>query len=355
KEGCICSIGAIQDITLALFDETYAVPFTVVAFFILPLLFALLFGRVFCAGVCPLGAIQDLVLIRSVKIPDWLRHALGLLAYLYLGAAVLFAALGSAFIICEYDPFVAFFRLSGNLNIVTLGIILLLIGFFVGRPYCLFLCPYSVLLNLLSRLSQWRVTISPDICLQCELCEEACPFGAIVPATPEETRLPGKRDRACLVFMVALAPILIVLGGWVFSLAGASLSRMDSAVRLAEQIVLEDSDQVEIFTDASKAFRETGQPKEVLFREAQLLRKQFSTGAWILGGFMGLVIACKLIGLSIFRRKIDYEVDPGGCLACGRCFSYCPQEIKRQKKNKSARSAQKEPGTIENESKTEKE
>ena len=40
---------------------TNAVPLAVVAFFALPLVFALFFGRTFCAAVCPLGAVQELV------------------------------------------------------------------------------------------------------------------------------------------------------------------------------------------------------------------------------------------------------------------------------------------------------
>ena len=39
RKGCVCPIGAIQNVTLAVFDSSYAVPLTVVAFFTLPLLF----------------------------------------------------------------------------------------------------------------------------------------------------------------------------------------------------------------------------------------------------------------------------------------------------------------------------
>ncbi|MHC4558760.1 MAG: 4Fe-4S binding protein, partial [Planctomycetota bacterium] len=59
REGCVCPIGAIQNIILSFFDADYAVPITVAAFFLLPLLFTLFFGRTFCAAVCPLGAVQD--------------------------------------------------------------------------------------------------------------------------------------------------------------------------------------------------------------------------------------------------------------------------------------------------------
>ena len=323
RGGCICPIGSIQNVTLALFDSTYALPLTVAVFFLLPLLFSLFFGRVFCAGVCPLGAIQDLVLLRPVKIPDWLLHGLGLLAYLYLGAAVYFAALGSGFIICEYDPFISIFRMTGKLNLVILGISFLVMGLFVGRPYCLFLCPYGVILNFLSRLSRWQVTVSPEECVICQKCEDACPFGAIVPPTSKKMPSPDTRDRRRLVLLLALAPILMALSGWVFSKAGTPFSRMHYTVRLAEQIVREDSGLVEEYSDAGKAFRDSGQSKEALYNEAHRLREPFTRGGWFLGGFMGLVIALKLMELSVFRKREEYEVDRGGCLACGRCFSFC--------------------------------
>jgi NosR/NirI family nitrous oxide reductase transcriptional regulator len=110
RKGCVCSIGAIQNVALTAMDSTYAIPLAVLAFFTLPLVFTLFLGRTFCGAVCPLGAIQDAVLIHPVKVPRWLESGLRLIAYIYLGAAVLFAALGAAFIICQYDPFVAFWR-----------------------------------------------------------------------------------------------------------------------------------------------------------------------------------------------------------------------------------------------------
>lgn len=325
RQGCVCPIGSIQNVTVAIFESSYAIPLTVTAFFALPLLFTLFYGRVFCAGVCPLGAIQDLVLIKPVRIPQGLQHALGLIPYLYLGAAVLFAAMGSAFIICEYDPFVAFFRLSGNRNIVILGVSLLAISLFVGRPYCLFLCPYSVLLRLFARVSQWRLTISQDECVNCQRCEDACPFGAILTPTPEEMPNPDRKDRKRIVLLAVLAPAVIGLSAWVTSYAGAPFSRMDFTVRLAERIALEDAGQVEGYTDASKAFRDTGRSHGSLYGEARLLQERFVLGAWILGGFIGLVIICKLTQLSLFNKRVEYEIDLAGCVACGRCFPLCPR------------------------------
>ena len=100
REGCVCSIGSIQNVALALGDPTYGISLAVVAFFAIPLGFTLFFGRTFCSSVCPLGAVQELVALQPVKVPSWIDHTLGLVPYFYLGAAVVFAATGTAFIIC---------------------------------------------------------------------------------------------------------------------------------------------------------------------------------------------------------------------------------------------------------------
>ncbi|MCY2989217.1 MAG: 4Fe-4S binding protein, partial [Planctomycetota bacterium] len=103
RQGCVCPIGATQNVALALMDPTYAIPVTVVGIFLLPLVFTLFFGRTFCAAVCPLGALQELVAVSKVRVPTWLDHTLGLVPYLYLGVALVFAGTGTAFVICRYD------------------------------------------------------------------------------------------------------------------------------------------------------------------------------------------------------------------------------------------------------------
>jgi len=192
RKGCICPIGAIQNVTLSLADSHYMISMGIIAFFFLPLVAALLFGRVFCGAVCPLGVIQDLVLLKPLKVPKKVDKVLGWFPYVYLGLAVLFAGwglqlqlggweikTGRRFLICEWDPFVDLFRITGPFHMLMIGAGFILTGMFFGRPYCRWLCPYGGILSILSRVAWKNVEITPDKELDCGLCAEACPFGAI--------------------------------------------------------------------------------------------------------------------------------------------------------------------------------
>ncbi len=181
REGCVCPIGSIQNVAQALFDPTTPLPLTTLLIFLMPLLFALFFGRIFCGAVCPLGILQDLVLLRPLSLPTWADHVLGLFRYAYLGLGVFLAAMGAAFLICEYDPFVSFFRFSGSVPILCFGGVLLLLGTVIARPYCRFLCPYGALLGLASLVARRGISVTPTDCITCHLCKNSCPQNAIRP------------------------------------------------------------------------------------------------------------------------------------------------------------------------------
>ncbi|MBN1419934.1 MAG: 4Fe-4S binding protein, partial [Planctomycetes bacterium] len=357
RRGCICPVGAIQNVTEGLFNAGVGVPAAVLLFFLLPVVAALFFGRTFCASVCPLGAVQDVVLAKPVAVPVWLDHALGLLAYVYLGLAVLLAATQSVYIICQYDPFVSLFRLvdwpgmegGGPVHALVLAAIFVGAAVFIGRPYCRYLCPYGALLRVVSRLSWKRVTITPDRCVQCTLCADACPFGAIRSPTAPAPGVPRTAGKTRLAAAILLVPVLGALGGYLGYRLGAPLSRAHAQVRLSDRIRLEDAGAVEGTTDASDAFRATGRPAEDLHAEARAVTERF-TGAWMhvdilatgtkilrlwvlrpglavwAGAFAGLVFAFKLVELSIRRLRTDWEADRAACVACGRCFASCPVE-----------------------------
>lgn len=330
RGGCVCPIGAIQNVTQAVFDKDYAAGGMVIVVFALPLVCTLFFGRSFCAAVCPLGAVQELVAVRPVQVPTWIDHALGLLAYVYLGAAVLFAATGAAWIICRYDPFVGLFRLSSSAPMLALSAGFLGVGVYIGRPYCRWLCPYGAVLALLSRLSWRHLRIPPQQCVQCRLCEDACPYGAILRPTVGLSPVERTAARRWLIAVLCAAPILIAGGALLGFSMRSSLAGVHPTIQLAELVRLEESGRTKTRTDATEAFRESGESVESLYARADAVLEKFGWGGALFGGWVGLVFAVKLVQLSLRRRRTDYEPDRGACVSCGRCLWYCPEEHPRQ-------------------------
>jgi ferredoxin len=331
REGCVCSIGAIQNITLAMFDENYVIPLTVIAFFVIPLIFTLFFGRTFCAGVCPFGAIQDLVSYKPQKLGTRLNAVLGLIPYLYLGLSILYAATGTDFIICRYDPFVGIFRFDASFGMFLFAGILLVSGIFIARPYCRFLCPYGVLLNFISRFSWRHMTITPAACIKCRLCEDSCPYDAI------DMPVPGKNpeDRAItlrkLILICLLVPFFVLLGGYSTSRLHETLAGVNGKVHLAKSLLEPTTNNGQPETFEITAFKSSGKPVSQVFSEASAVIRQFYIGSWILGCFIGLVFGIILARQLIIAYQADYTPNKGTCFSCMRCVDYCPvtpEEVK---------------------------
>lgn len=326
RAGCICSIGAIQNVTLTLFNPAYKISITVLAFFLLPLIFALFYGRTFCAAACPLGAIQDIVIIKPISVSSWVRKTLSFVPHVYLGLAVLFAATGTDFIICRYDPFVGIFRMDAPYIMIFLGVAFLLLGMFFARPYCRVFCPYGVLLGWMSRFSRKHMTITPSECISCRLCENSCPFDAIDVPTDEKVRTEHRVRTNMRKYMIygLLLPVWIIAGGFALSKAHVFLSKANPDVHLSELLIsnpelMEDEENLDI-----QAFLESGKSMDQLVEEAGVIRGKFKKGGWFLGGYLGLVIGLMVMNQFLLRRHEDYEPHKGDCFSCGRCMDYCP-------------------------------
>ncbi len=325
RTGCVCSIGSIQNVVLALVDNNYRLPFVVLLFFLLPLLFAIFFGRVFCAGVCPMGALQELVNVRNFRISRAVASALSFFPWIYLGFAILYAATRSQFIICRFDPFIPIFRLSGDVGMIVFGVSLLVISIFIGRPFCRFLCPYGAILSVVSSVATKRVEVTKKSCINCMLCHNACPVDAIREPYANkvgESRMVGVRR---VLLYIMLLPLLTIGGGWLLSSQSDTLSIAHRDVYL--YTLLQNNYEDKNMPTEVEAFYEMGRSIDELETSVMSVRESFNRWAWFVGALMGFVLGWKLIRLSVKRTRKTYEIEPSACVACGKCFNYCPQNI----------------------------
>jgi ferredoxin len=301
-------------------------PVSVLLFFILPILFAFLFGRVFCAGVCPFGALQELVNVKNYRLSKAVTSVLGLLPWIYLVFAVLFAVTQSRFIICRFDPFVGIFRLGGDFALIAFGVALLAASIFTGRPFCRFICPYGALLSLFSRVSIWKIKLTTKTCNNCELCHNACPVDAIKP--PFDNRVKESRAQGVrrILMYFAVLPLMILTGAALMRSVSDDLSRIHKDARLYDMVEQHQANPQETLSVDLDAFYGQGGTIEELTQKYDDIRADFSFYSTVAGAFIGFIIGLALIGLSVKRTRKLYEIDHAGCVDCGRCFRYCPQK-----------------------------
>lgn len=178
RQGCLCPIGGLGAVLAALLHPGAVLPAAAVVLVGVPLLAALLWGRAFCGGVCPLGAIQEVIGVRSRRLPvsaaRWLVHV----PLIVLAATVVVAALGER-LPCLLDPWVVLFRRSGHLPAWLMMGLWLMLAVVIWRPFCRTLCPLGAVLGLASRLA-WRPRrIDLARCRDCGACASTCPIHAI--------------------------------------------------------------------------------------------------------------------------------------------------------------------------------
>lgn len=182
----------------------------------------LLFGRVYCSVVCPLGVMQDIVSWAAGKrrknrnrftyspALTWLRWAM-----LVVFIAAMLAGVGSllapysaygriasnlfapvylwinnllAYIAERMDSY-AFYSvdvwmksLSTFLVAVVTFIVLFILAWRGGRTYCNTICPVGTVLGFLSRYSLFKPRFDTSKCNGCKLCARNCKASCIDPA-----------------------------------------------------------------------------------------------------------------------------------------------------------------------------
>ena len=185
-------------------------------------LLTLVFGRVYCSVICPLGVMQDLFAWAGKKqqkkknrysyspAKSWLRY--GVLAVFIIA---LVAGVGS--LVALLAPYSAYGRIAGNLLAPVYGwennllaglaeradsyafyetdvwlkslptflialctiIIIGILAWRNGRTYCNTICPVGTVLGFLARFSWLKPVIDADKCVNCKLCARNCKAACI--------------------------------------------------------------------------------------------------------------------------------------------------------------------------------
>lgn len=332
RSGCVCSVGSIQNMVMAMVNPDYHLPWFVLLLFLLPILFALLFGRVFCAGVCPLGALQELVNIRNFRLTRSVSVTLSVIPWVYLAFTILYAATRSQFLICRLDPFVGIFRLGGDLGMITFGAVLLVMSVFIGRPFCQFLCPYGALLSVFSSLSWKKLEITGKGCINCALCGKSCPVDAI--RSPQNSKTKEERSRGVkrIIFFVILLPLLTLAGAMLMGSQSDALSLAHKDVYLYELLLQQEAQPNLDVPLEVETFNALGGSMEELKTKVDDVRRDYSFYARLAGALIGFVVGFKLLKLSLKRSRKTYEVSSARCTMCGKCFNYCPQNLDKKVK-----------------------
>jgi len=331
RSGCVCSVGSIQNVVTAVVDSNYHLPWYVLLVFLLPIVFALLFGRVFCSGVCPLGALQELINVRNFRLSRAVSATLTMIPWIYLAFTILYAATRSQFLICRLDPFVGIFRLGGDLGVMSFGIVLLIMSIFIGRPFCQFLCPYGALLSVFSALSWKKLEMTDKGCINCALCSVSCPVDAIRAPQNSKTKEERRKGVNRIILFAILLPVLTFAGSILIGSQSDALSLAHKDVYLYELLQRQEA-QPELEEPLEvETFHALGGDMEELKAKVDDIRSDYQFYAYLIGALIGFVIGFKLLKLSLKRGRKTYEIDMARCTLCGKCFNYCPQNGRKLK------------------------
>ena len=235
--------------------------------FIFVTAFTLVFGRVYCSFLCPLGALQDIIaFIRNKlkKIKYAYQGAFSKTRYGILLAVILVFLSGSVAGITLTDPYSHFGRIFAHIvrplvvwanntlvfalekfniysvspaELVTFSFISVLLSFAVlavilwmslssGRLYCNTICPVGSFLGLLSKFSLFKIKFNEEACINCKACEKVCKARCMDLETKE---IDFSRCVACYNCFTA-CPTLAVEYGRIFKKSAPSMLK-DSGKR----------------------------------------------------------------------------------------------------------------------------
>lgn len=174
--------------------------------FILLMLITLLFGRIYCSFLCPLGIFQDIITrfaslfkTRKQKKTKFVQPH-NILRYTILFVVTISLIFGTVFPLLALDPYSNYGRIVSHLFNPMLAwinngpagftlssfcfsllffIVIAIFSAFKGRLYCNTICPVGSFLGLISKVSAFRLVIDNEACVGCHQCSANCKSGCI--------------------------------------------------------------------------------------------------------------------------------------------------------------------------------
>ena len=182
------------------------------------LVITLVFGRIYCSIICPMGVFQDVVArLRRKKNKYSYSKPLHWLRYLMLGIFVVALVLGIPAIFGLISPYSAYGRMAQNLfQPIYLGInnilasisenidsyafyhsnvwirsiptfviasvtfiVIFVLAWRNGRTYCNTICPVGTVLGFFARFSWFKIHFDTEKCRNCSLCSKNCKAACI--------------------------------------------------------------------------------------------------------------------------------------------------------------------------------
>lgn len=193
-----------------------------VGIIVLPILLTLVFGRVYCSVICPMGVFQDVISWLSgqrkkKKYRFSYSPAKNILRYTVLTLFVIAVIAGIGSFVALLAPYSSYGRIANNLfapiyqwgnNVfayfaeraesyafyetsvwmkslptfviaVVTFIAIVVLAWRNGRTYCNTICPVGTVLGFLSRFALFRISIDTEKCNACGLCSRKCKAACI--------------------------------------------------------------------------------------------------------------------------------------------------------------------------------
>ncbi len=145
----------------------------------------MMFRRVFCGYVCPIGAVSEFLRtlakdfdFKQIQVSEKLDRRLGWLRYLILAAVLCLTAATVNLFYRNISPCYLMASINNDIKLSTyiVGGIFLVASFMISMPFCRWFCPFAVIQNLFSRFGLTRIARDADSCVNCGKCSKSCPM-----------------------------------------------------------------------------------------------------------------------------------------------------------------------------------